>query len=376
MNGLHHRVRRDDRAERGVGGREPLRARDDVRADVVALRREPVADPAERGDDLVGREQDVVAVADLAHAFPVALGRREAAAGVLHRLHVHEADRLGAHGQDRLLELRQEELRELRLRLLRRSVVAVRVRDVANLGDERLERRAQRRDAVDRQRAHGRAVVRDVARDRLVPARRRRSTRDDRIVVDLGLLCTGASAGRDETAQALLPARLVVLARELPRRLDRLGAAGAEEDAVQVAGRERRDLCRELDRTRVGVRPVRVERQLAHLLERRLADLVAERVADVDGEEAGERVDVAPPVRVLEVAAVAAHDDRDVLDAEPAHAGEVHPEVLLGGALEVERSLAVMVMRLLVLVWRCGTARGRYRGRWLSRRGRSRSRRR
>ncbi len=106
--------------------------------------------------------------------------------------------------------------------------------------------------------------------------------------------------------------RDVVLARELPRRLDSLRAARAEEDAVEVARRERRHLVRELDRARVRVRPVRVERQLAHLLERRLADLLAERVADVDGEEAGERVEVALAVHVLEVAPVAADDDRHV----------------------------------------------------------------
>ena len=92
---------------------------------------------------------------------------------------------------------------------------------------------------------------------------------------------------------AALAARLVVLARELPRRLDRLGAAGDEEDAVEVAGRERRDLVRELDRARMRVRPVRVEGQLAHLLERRLPHLLAVGVADLHREEPGERVEVA-----------------------------------------------------------------------------------
>ena len=246
------------------------------------------------------------------------------------------------------------------LGLLRRTVVAVRVGDVAHLGDERLERRAQRRDAVDGQRAHRRPVVRDVSRDRLVPARRRDGRSHDRVVIDLRLLRAGACARRDEPAEVLLAPRRVVLARELPGRLDRLGATGAEEDAIEVAGRERRDLGRELDRARVRVRPVRVEGQLAHLLERGLPDLVAERVADVDGEEPGERVDVPPPVRVLEMAAVPAHDDRDVLGAEPTHAGEVHPEVLLRGALQVDGlDRGHGVTRLLVLVWRCGTARRR-----------------
>ena len=179
---LHHLVGRDDSADRRVGGGEALRHRHDVRPDVVALRAEPVAEAAEGGDDLVRGEQDVVAVADLAHALPVARRRREAAARVLHRLHVDETDRVRAHGEDRLLELVEEEARELGFGLLRRAVVAVRVGDVPNLGEKRLERRAERRDAVDRERAQRRPVVRDVASDRLVAprhrlARRRRSRR-------------------------------------------------------------------------------------------------------------------------------------------------------------------------------------------------------
>ena len=98
------------------------------------------------------------------------------------------------------------------------------------------------------------------------------------------------------------------------------------------------------------VRPVRVEGQLAHLLERRLPDLLAEAVADVDREQAGERVEVALPVRVLEVAAVAADDDRHLGVAVAAHAGEVQPEVVAGGLLEVGGGL-VVVMRLLVVAY-------------------------
>ena len=189
--------------------------------------------------------------------------------------------RLRAHRENRLLELVQQELRELGLGLLRRAVIAIRVRDVTHLGDERFERSPKRGDPVDRERAHRRPVVGDVARDRLVSAWRRRDRCDDRVVVDLRLLRSGASSRRDVAAQLLLAARGVVLARKLPRGLDRLRPARAEEDAVQIAGSQRCDLGRELDRSRMGVRPVRVERQLAHLLERGLADLLAERVADV-----------------------------------------------------------------------------------------------
>ena len=184
-----------------------------------------------------------------------------------------------------------------------RPVVAARVAHVGHAGDERLERVAQGRDPVDRERAHGRPVVGDLAGDRL---------------------------------PAALAAGTVELPRELPGRLDRLGAAGDEEDAVQVAGRERGDLGRELDRARVRVGPVRVERELAHLGRRRLADLLAVRVADLDREQARERVEVALPVDVLEVAALSAHDDRHVVAfGVRAHAREVEPEVVPRGLLQL-----------------------------------------
>ena len=44
-------------------------------------------------DHLVAHEQHLVVVADLAHPGPVALGRGERAAGVLHRFHEHRSDR-------------------------------------------------------------------------------------------------------------------------------------------------------------------------------------------------------------------------------------------------------------------------------------------
>src|SRR2546422_9018418 len=77
-------------------------------------------------------------------------------------------------------------------------------------------------------------------------------------------------------------------------------------------------------------------RSLAHLLERGLAHLLADRVADLPREQAGERVEIALAVRVLEVAAVALDDDRDLALAIPGHPGEVHPEVVPGGPLQVD----------------------------------------
>ena len=128
----------------------------------------------------------------------------------------------------------------------------------------------------------------------------------------------------------------VVLARELPRRLDRLRAAVDEEDAVQVAGRKRSELARQLDRARMGVRPVGVEGQLPHLRERRLSDFFTEAVADVDREEARERIEIALAVRVGQIAAVAADDHRDLRVAVATHAGEVQPQVVSRGLLEVD----------------------------------------
>src|SRR5262249_61541710 len=97
------------------------------------------------------------------------------------------------------------------------------------------------------------------------------------------------------------------------------------------------------------VRPVRVERQLAHLLEGRLADLLAVAVADVDREQPCERIEVAVPVDVLEVAAVAPDDDPHIGVPVPAHAGEVHPEVLLRELLQIDSGrghLAPFVRRI------------------------------
>ena len=55
-----------------------------------------MAEPAERADHLVADQQHVVLVADLADALEVAGRRREAAAGVLHRLEEDGGDGVGA----------------------------------------------------------------------------------------------------------------------------------------------------------------------------------------------------------------------------------------------------------------------------------------
>ena len=121
---------------------------DHVRLVVVALAAEPVAEPAPGADHLVGDQQHVVAVADLAHALEVALLRRDAAARVLDRLEDHRGDGLGALEDDPLLDrVRRPE----RVAILG-PVVDVGVRHVAAARGERLERGPQRGEAGGRAR--------------------------------------------------------------------------------------------------------------------------------------------------------------------------------------------------------------------------------
>ncbi len=122
-------VAADHRAERRVPARETLGARDDVGEVVVALAAEHRAEPAERADHLVGHEQHAVPVADLAHTREVAVGRNEAAAGVLHRFEEHRGDRLRSFEEDALLDLVGDGEHE---RLL---VVAERVATTVGVGD-------------------------------------------------------------------------------------------------------------------------------------------------------------------------------------------------------------------------------------------------
>ncbi len=88
-----------------VGGGERLRGGDDVRLVAVALAAEVVTEAAPGADHLVGDQQHVVAVADLAHPLEVAVLRRDAAARVLERLEDHGGDGLGPLEHDLLLDL-------------------------------------------------------------------------------------------------------------------------------------------------------------------------------------------------------------------------------------------------------------------------------
>ena len=141
---------------------------------------------------------------------------------------------------------------------------------------------------------------------------------------------------RDHLVAVAEALELVVLLDELDDRLVRLGAAGDEEDAVQVARRQLGDLPGELDRARVGVVPVRVERQLGHLLRGRLAQLRAEAVADLGAEEPGEPVEVLLAVRVVEPSSPRRGEMTGTSSVSyAALAREVHQEMALRERLEL-----------------------------------------
>ena len=77
-------------------------------------------------------------------------------------------------------------------------------------------------------------------------------------------------------------------------------------------GRVAGDPLGELDRGRVGVGPQRHERELAGLLRGGLGELGAA-VPELAHEQPGQAVEVALALRVVDVGALAAHDDRHVL---------------------------------------------------------------
>ncbi len=105
---------------------------------------------------------------------------------------------------------------------------------------------------------------------------------------------------------------------------------------LRSPGRETGDPGRQLDRARVRVGPVGVEAELLGLVGSGL-DEVRATVTDVDAEQGREPVEVAVALVVVDVAALAPGDDRDVTVRVGAHPREVHPEVTATELLERAR---------------------------------------
>jgi hypothetical protein len=293
---LDHLGSGDERAERGIRGGDAFRDRHHVRLDSVARRAEPVAYAPEPADDLVGDEEHAVLVADLTHALEVALGRRDRARRVLDRLEHDRGDRLRALRADGRVDLVGAAQRAPRLVGAIRAAVAVGHRHPHASLEERLELRAKRRAAVDGERAHRRAVVR--------------------------------APPRHELVAAWLAPQAVVLARYLERAFDRLRPAADEEDPSHVDRYEGGQLLGELDgRRRREADPVREEGQLADLLGCGIGDLGPRPVADVDAIESRQRVEIAPPFSVPDVATLCALD----YERRVHRTREMAPEVIRRG---------------------------------------------
>ena len=178
------------------------------------LGREHLAGAAEAVDDLVHDQQHAVLVADLAQPLPV-FRRRDVQT-------IRGRNRLTDDGRDRLRSLIDDFLLDIigahdvaRFALKTEVVpIVVRRRSVIDTVHERAEVGLVAHGG-EAQRAHRHAVVAATARDDLVALRE-------------------ATHGLD-------------LLGDLDRALNRLGATGAEVDAIQIAGCERRELIRQLD---------------------------------------------------------------------------------------------------------------------------------
>ena len=263
-----------DPAEREVARGDRLRELDHVRLHPPVLQAEHLSRPAEAGDDLVGDEEHVVLVADLADAREVVVLRDDHPARPLDRLRDEHGHRVRPFAEDRLLQLVRG--RDA-LALAGRRLVAVGVggRDVHEARHARLEHRPVRGDPGRGHRREGDPVVAPLARD------------------DLGLV--------------RLAAELPVVAGHLEVAVARLPAPRGEVEAVDVRVGDRGEPLGELDRPRVGAPRVagRVG-ELRHLGGGGVHQLPAA-VAGGVVPQAREGVDVAVAVRVDELRALAAH---------------------------------------------------------------------
>ena len=212
--------------------------------DVPVLAGEPPAGTTEARHDLVEDQEDPVPVADLADRLQVARRRRDDPVRAGHGLEDHRGDRVGALVLEDLLEVRRAGADRARIRVAGGTAVGVRVEHPHDAAHPRLVRPASRVAGED-DRAVGRAVVRAVACDDLVPP------------------------GRET--------------RELDRVLVRLRARVREERHAEVA---RRDLLEQATEARARLRghrrPDRAE-AVRLLLDRR--DDLRVLVADVDVDE-------------------------------------------------------------------------------------------
>jgi hypothetical protein len=249
--------------EGDVAGGQAFGDRHDVRHDVPVVDREPFARAAEPRHDLVGDEENPVAVAEGAHPLEVAVGRDQDAVGAGDRLEDERRDGCWALELDGLLQVGQR-----RLRVVERAERAVvRVEHVDHADQARLVRPSAR-VAGQADRPAGGAVVGAVARQDLLPPGHRPGDPDGVVV------CRGAAQGEEDLAD--------VTGEDLGQLLAQASAG--------LGGHERAD---------VG-EPLRLT------LDR--LDDAAVAVADVHAHELGVEVEVASAFRGPEVDALGVVD--------------------------------------------------------------------
>jgi hypothetical protein len=134
---------------------------------------------------------------------------------------------------------------------------------------------------------------------------------------------------RDDLRLAVLAAELPVLPGELDGGLHGVATAGREEHPVQVAGGVFGQSAGQGHGRFVGERPDREVGERLGLVAGGLGQLTAA-VPDLHREQAGQPVEIALARLVVDVAALAAGDDRYVAGRVGAESGEVHPEMTLG----------------------------------------------
>ena len=125
-----------------------------------------------------------------------------------------------------------------------------------------------------------------------------------------------------------LSPQLEVLAGQLPRRLDGVGAASGEKHPVQVTGGQFGQFRGEFDRRGVAVGPYREKPEGCRLVAGRPGQL-GPPVTELAHKEPGQSVQITVALGIPHVAAVAPLDHPSAVDVVAEHA-EVAPQVSFG----------------------------------------------
>lgn len=266
-----------DAAEGEVARRDRLGELQEIRLNAPVLKSEHLAGAAEPRDDLIGHQQHVVLVADLANARKVVVLRHDGAAGALNRLRDEHGHRIGAFLEDGLLEFVRG--RDALAPGTRRGFVAVGIGrgDVAEAREAGLEHGPVGAHAGGAHGGHGDAVIALLARDHLRLVR--------------------------------FAAQFPVIARHLDVAVGGLAAAGREVEAVDLGIGDGGKPFGQFDGPRVGT--AGVTRGIGHFLHLPRGSLgeIAAAVARSVVPKSGKAVDEPVAVGVGEVHPVAADPD-------------------------------------------------------------------